>query len=183
MRLETPRLILRPFQDSDLESFVLYRCDPQVAMYQSWDVPYSQTQALEFIKAMKQTTPGVPGEWYQWAIELKLTGEMIGDCGFCVSLLDQKQAEIGFTLAPIHQHKGFATEAIAHLLNYLFTELNLHRISANCDPDNIASVRLLKRIGMRCEAHFHKSLWFKNQWTDELWFGILRSEWQSLQKN
>ena len=178
MKLETPRLILRPFADSDTAAFVAYRCEKEVAKYQSWDVPYPEKEAIAFIAAMKLAKPGILGEWYQLAIELKATGEMIGDCAFCVLADDGKQAEIGFTLAPKHQGKGYGTEAVKRSLDYLFTEYNLHRVRANCDPANTASVKLLQRVGMRCEGHFIKSLWFKGAWTDELWFAILRDEWR-----
>lgn len=102
MRIETPRLVLRPFEDKDTLPFVAYRCDPEVAKYQSWDVPYPETEAITFIEAMKRGTPGVLGEWYQLAIELLATGETIGDCAFCICADDERQAEIGFTLAPAH---------------------------------------------------------------------------------
>ncbi|QSJ15109.1 GNAT family N-acetyltransferase [Nostoc sp. UHCC 0702] len=177
IKLETPRLVLRAFQDSDLAAFVAYRCDPEVAKYQSWDAPYPEAEAKNFIEAMKQAKPGTLGEWYQLAIELKATGEMIGDCAFCIAN-DGRQAEIGFTRSQTHQKQGYATEAVTRLLDYLFTEHNLHRVIANCDPENIASAKLLKRVGMRCEGHFVKSLWFKGNWADELWFAILRDEWQ-----
>jgi RimJ/RimL family protein N-acetyltransferase len=73
---------------------------------------------------------------------------------------------------------GYGTEAVKRLLDHLFVEYNLHRVRANCDPVNIASVKLMQRIGLRCEGHFVKSLWFKNSWVNELWFAILREEWK-----
>ncbi len=97
---------------------------------------------------------------------------------FCILADDGQQGEVGFTLARSHQGKGYATETVTRLLEYLFTQHNLHRIRANCDPANIASAQLLERVGMRREGHFVKSLWFKNNWVDELWFAILREEWQ-----
>ncbi|MDZ8108994.1 MAG: GNAT family protein [Nostoc sp. DedQUE12a] len=178
IRLETPRLVLRGFQDSDIVAFLSYRSDLQVAKYQSWDTPYSEVEALKFIQSMKQSIPGVLGEWFQVAIELKDTGEMIGDCAFCILADDGRQAEIGFTLMRSHQGKGYATEAVTKLLEYLFTEYKLHRVRANCDRANIASAKLLERVGMRREGHFIKSLWFKGEWVDELWFAILGDEWQ-----
>ena len=90
---------MRPFRDSDLPSFLGYRSDPEVARYQSWDVPYGVDQAAAVIAEMKAKTPGVPGEWYQIAIELKPTGEHIGDCAFHIPREDPGQAEIGFTLS------------------------------------------------------------------------------------
>jgi aminoglycoside 6'-N-acetyltransferase len=177
INLETPRLLLRNFKSKDINTFITYRNDPEVAKYQSWEIPYPETAAREFIEYLQQTKPGTLGEWYQIAIALKTTDEIIGDCAFCILAEDGQQAEIGFTLSRQHQGKGYATEAVSCLLAYLFTEYKLHRIRANCDSENIASIRLLERLGMRREGHFIKSLWFKGEWVDELWFAILREEW------
>ncbi|HLO86817.1 MAG TPA: GNAT family protein [Nostocaceae cyanobacterium] len=176
MQILTPRLIIRNFQSDDIKTFIIYRNDPEIAKYQSWSLPYSEIAAQEFIEYLQQTTPGTLGEWYQLAVELKATGEMIGDCAFCILAEDGQQAEIGFTLARQHQGQGYGTEAVKSLLEHLFVNYHLHRIRANCDPENIASVKLLERAGMRLEGHFIKSLWFKGQWVDELWFAILREE-------
>ena len=176
-QLETTRLILRPFEDHDCEPFSLYRSDPMVARYQSWETPFTLEQAQKFIRAMKNQIPGQPGLWYQVAIELKSSAEMIGDCVFQRLAEDPLQAEIGFTLAIAYQGFGYATEAIECSIDYLFTELGLHRIRANCDPENAASKRLLQRVGMRLEGHFMESLWFKGYWANEDWYAILRQEW------
>ncbi len=177
LRLETPRLILRPFEERDIEPFSRYRSDPEVARYQCWEAPYSLDQAAWFVNEMKTRTPGEPGNWYQLALELKTTREMIGDCAFRRPPADKEQAEIAFTLATLFQGKGYATEAITRLIDYLFGELGLHRVWANCDPDNLASARLMERVGMRHEGRFLESLWFKGYWAGEDWFAILNREW------
>ena len=97
--LETPRLVLRAFQDSHIGAFLGYRCDSKVAKFQSWDAPYPKVEAIAFIKLMKQLIPGVLGEWYQLAIVLKAIGEMIDDCTFYILVDDGRQAKMGFTLA------------------------------------------------------------------------------------
>lgn len=177
IRIDTHRLILRSFEDRDIQPFSMYRSDLEVAKYQGWETPYSIEQAAAFVQEMKTTTPGEPGRWYQVAIELKSTDEMIGDVVFHRLLEDPAQAEIGFTLAREHQGQGYAAEAVSALLEYLFTELNLHRVCANCDPRNLPSTRLMQRLGMRHEGRFLQSLWLKGEWVDEDWFAILRSEW------
>jgi RimJ/RimL family protein N-acetyltransferase len=177
MILETERLILRPFRDSDLEPFLAYRSDPEVARYQGWDMPYTAEKAAEFIAEMKNSPPRPPGEWYQLAIELKANQRMIGDCAFCILAEDQRQAEIGYTLSRDYQGSGYGAEAVRRLLGYLFDELQLHRVRANTDAENTASARLLERVGMRREAHHIQSLWFKGRWSSEYWYALLRDEW------
>src|SRR5579859_7611941 len=82
--LETERLLLRPFQREDLDAFVAYRNDPEVARYQSWETPFTVRKAERLLDAMQRFTPGGPDGWYQVAIVLRQTGEMIGDCAFCI---------------------------------------------------------------------------------------------------
>ena len=176
-RLETERLVLRPFRDSDLPSFLGYRSDPEVARYQSWDLPYGVDQAAAVIAEMKVRTPGVPGEWFQIAIELEPTGEHIGDCAFHIPREDPGQAEIGFTLSRAHQGRGYATEAVECLLGHLFETLDLRRVVATCDARNAPSSRLLERLGMRREAHFVENLWFKGELGSELLYAMLKREW------
>jgi len=178
--LETPRLILRPFQDSDLEPFVAYRSDPEVARYQGWDAPYSVERATEFIAEMSHKQPAVQGEWYQLAVELKQGAPLIGDCAFHTLAHDARQAEIGFTLARQYQGQGHAAEAVTRLLDYLFRDLGLHRAVASCDVDNLASARLLERVGMRGEAHFVENIWFKGAWGSEYLYALLQREWADL---
>jgi len=79
-QLTTRRLLLRRFQDSDLEPFLAYRFDPEIARYQGWD-SCSRQEAIDFIREQQSVQPGTPGQWLQLAIELRETGELIGDCG------------------------------------------------------------------------------------------------------
>jgi aminoglycoside 6'-N-acetyltransferase len=175
--LETPRLILRPFQDSDLESFATYRSDPEVERYQGWKAPYSVDKAAEFIAEMKQKQPAIQGEWYQLAIELIHGIHLIGDCAFHILADDSRQAEIGFTLARKYQGYGYATEAVTRLLDYMFRDLDLHRVMATCDVENLASACLLERVGMRREGHFVENIWFKGNWGSEYLYALLQREW------
>src|SRR6266568_9440805 len=174
--LETTRLRLRHFRDSDLPLFMAYRNDPEVARYQDWE-GISEPEARAFIQEQKKIQPGVPGQGFQIAIELKATGVLIGDCYFTINQLDKRQAEIGFTLSRAYQGQGFATEAVSCFLNYAFLTFNLHRIIAITDCDNAASVALLERLGMRREGHFLQNVWFKGKWGDEYLYAILKEEW------
>jgi RimJ/RimL family protein N-acetyltransferase len=174
--LETSRLILRPFAETDLEPFVAYRSDPDVARYQSWTAPYSREDGLAFIAEMKDKAPGQPDDWYQFALELKARPGLIGDCAFHM-LPDCQQAEIGFSLAAAAQGHGYGAEAVSRVIDYLFDEFDLHRVSATCDVDNVASARLLERVGLRREGHFVENAWFKGYWSSEYSYAVLAREW------
>ncbi len=185
--LATPRLLLRQFRDSDLEAFLAYRNDPEVARYQGWNVPYACESALEFIAEMKAKQPA-PGEWLQLALELRssplslgerVEGEgLIGDVAFHLMKSDPRQAYLGYSLARAHWGQGYASEAVHALLDYLFGELNLHRVVAECDVENTASQKLLERLGFRREAHLVENIFFKGQYGSEYHYAILQREWR-----
>lgn len=179
LRLLSPRLLLRPLRRPDVERVVAYRSDPLVARYQSWDVPYTVSQAHSLLEEARHLPVGTRGVWCQLGLELRSTRELVGDIGFRVLADDTAQAEIGFTLAIAHQGQGYASEAALRLLRYMFEDLELHRVRAMCAAENEASARLLKRVGMRLEGHCKQASFFKGKWTDDLWFAQLRQEWQS----
>lgn len=177
--LKTQRLLLRPFQATDLPAFCAYRSDPEVARYQSWTAPYSLDQARAFLNEMRHAIAATPGAWVQIAVERQQEPGIIGDCAFQVLADDPQQAQIGFTFAPAFQKQGYAAEAVTRLLDYLFNDLHLHRVCATCDAENRASARLLERVGMRREAHLIENIWFKGAWGSEYVYAVLRSEWRS----
>ena len=181
-RIESGRLILRRFEDPDLAPFVAYRNDPEVARYQSWD-SFDEREARAFIQEMRSGQPGVPGEWFQFAVESKVTGGLVGDCALQVDGREPYRAEIGFTLAREHQGKGFASEAVSRLLDYAFDELGLHRVFAIADCRNKPSWALLERVGLRREGHFLESVWFKGEWSDEYLYAVLKDEWLGKRAN
>jgi RimJ/RimL family protein N-acetyltransferase len=177
-KLETARLILRPLGQQDVKVFSAYRSDPDDARYQGWGTPFTDEQAEVFIEQMKDVTPGEIGQWLQLGLELRSTGELIGDVAFQIIKDSHRQAEIGMTISASYQGKGFGAEAVTTLVDYLFHDLNVHRVIANCDPENISAHRLLENVGFRREGLFIESLWYKGYWVSELWFGLLEREWR-----
>ena len=175
MLIATERLVLRRFRAGDAENLAAYRSAPGVARYQSWDTPYSLERARYAIETMAAADPAEPG-WFQYAVELKAGRTHIGDVG--VNLNDNRmQAEIGYTIAPDRQGHGFATEAVRAVLERLFTVQGLHKVSAECDARNIASARLLEQVGFIREGLLREQTWIKNEWTDDLLYGLLADEW------
>ena len=172
--LESERVLLRRFTDGDLPPFLAYLNDPLVARYQTWE-SYTEQQATDVIEIQKSLDPGVPGQWFIFAVELKEAGALIGHVA--LKMQDQQQAEIGFTFSRDFQGKGLAYEAATRVLDYAFTRLGLHRVIAITDCANERSVALLSRLGMRREGHFIENIWFKGRWGDEYQYAILREEW------
>jgi RimJ/RimL family protein N-acetyltransferase len=174
--LSSDRLLLRPLRESDLSALCRYRSDPLVARYQSWTT-FTEEQGHQLITDQARRQPGVPGTWFQMAIEHKDSGHMIGDCGLHTLRDSPRQAEVGFTLAREHQGKGYATEAVACLFDYVFGKLRLHRAIAVTDARNGPAARVLERLGMRREGHFIENIWFKGAWGDEYLYALLHHEW------
>ncbi len=173
MRLTTERLVLRPFTAADAPAFAAYRSDPDVARYQGWEAPFSLADAEEFVREVGPADPTAAG-WYQFAVEAD--GVLVGDVGVGLHL-NLMQADIGYTLATAYQGRGYATEAVRRVLAHLFEERGLHRVSAECDARNERSARLLARLGFRQEGHRVRNTWMKGEWTDDLLFGLLATEW------
>lgn len=176
--LDSDRLRLRRFTPADLTTFVAYRSDPEVARYQDWDAPYPRADGERLISGLLGQHPDTAGQWFQFAVVLRGTGELIGDCASGTDANDPRQAEIGFTLRPEFQGHGYATEAARELLGYLFGARSKHRVTARCDARNAASVAVLERLGMRREGHLRESTWAKGEWTDDLLYAVLDREWR-----
>lgn len=183
MFLHTQRLLIRNFTNPDLEPFLAYRNDPEVAKHQSWSLPYPRSRAEHFIREMKDVHAPKQGEWLQLALELKETGELIGDVAFCIKEEDVRQATIGFTIASAFWQKGYAAEALTALLGYLFEDIDLHRVVADCDTENIGSWKTLEKLGFRREAHFVENLLINKKYTSEYYYGMLQREWRARKGN
>jgi RimJ/RimL family protein N-acetyltransferase len=175
--IETERLTLRPFRAEDLVAFAAYRREPEVARYQSWDTTYSKADAERFLAEQQGLVFGQPGEWVQLAAVERTTGVLVGDCAVRVLSDQAATAELGVTLAPEHQGRGLAYEALAAVIGRLFAEHGIHRIYAETDDRNAGVHRLLERLGFRCEARLVEADWFKGEWTTLRVFAILSREW------
>jgi aminoglycoside 6'-N-acetyltransferase len=177
LSLLTPRLLIRRFQAGDAETLAGYRSDPDVARYQSWTAPLSTGEAARLVRALADGDPTRPG-WFQYAVVERSRDVLVGDVG--VNRHENgMQAEIGFTLARSWWGRGYATEAVGRVLERLFAEDGLHRVSAECDARNEASARLLERVGFRREGRRRAHTWIKGEWTDDLLFGLLADEWRA----
>jgi aminoglycoside 6'-N-acetyltransferase len=178
-RLLTDRLVLRRFAALDAARFAAYRSEPDVARYQSWDAPYPVERAEAFIGWLAGRHPDEPGEWYQVAIAERSTPEvLVGDCGFRARVEDPAVVDVGFTMSPAAQGRGFATEAIGELLRYLFEDRVKHKVCADCDTRNDGSWRLLERLGFEREGQLRQSYREGPQWADEYLYGLLAQDWR-----
>lgn len=177
--LRTERLLLRFFTDDDLAAFHDMQSREEVVRYLDWG-PQSREQASERLERMKHLT-SFDGERaaIRLAVVLPESGVVVGDVSVWRMSDGHAQGEIGFVIHPDHQGHGYAAEACAALLEMGFAQLGLHRVIGRADARNVASKRLMERLGMRHEAHFRENEFIKGEWSDEVWYAILASEWQA----
>ena len=161
--LLTHRLSIEPLSRRDLDNFIAYRQDPEVAKYQSWDISYSQRQALELLESQSNVLLPSNGSWLQLAIHDQLTGELFGDIALHSLNNEGTSFEIGFTLAQVNQGKGIAKEAISQVIKYLFDEVGALSIVANCDHRNSSAIKLLLSLGFEQDRTKSWTEHFKNE--------------------
>lgn len=171
------RLYFRRLQESDAEEFFLYRSADEVTRYQPWE-PASLYEARDYICQNTQVPMNTQGQWVQLGFFRNSDDTLIGDCGIHFLREHVTQAEVGITVAPQWHKQGYGSEALVALIEFLFTDLNKHRVIASVDPVNLASVAMVEKVGMRKEAHHLRSYWFKGRWADDMIFAILHEEWQ-----
>lgn len=179
--LTTERLVIAMMRPHHAASFVVYRNHPDIARYQDWTVPFTAGMA-ERMMGDQSALDGLTGdEWVQLAIELRAcepTGIAIGDVA--VGIHDSgRQATIGYSISTGEQGKGYATEAVAAVIDLLFGEAGIHRIAASIDPQNVASRRVLDKLGFRFEGRSPLSVFVRGEWVDDDRFAVLETEWTS----
>lgn len=178
--LETDRLLIRRFTDDDLEAFLAYRNDPEVERWQGWSIPYARERAIEFIETMKVKDPSEPGGWLQLAIIIKDSGEFIGDCAYYLKKDETRTALVGCTIMQKYWGKGYAVEATRRIMAYLFNEMNIRRLTADTDVENVGSWKTLEKLGFRREAHFVENILFKGHFASEYHYAMLDREWKAI---
>ncbi|CAM4021543.1 GNAT family N-acetyltransferase [Kibdelosporangium persicum] len=179
-KIETDRLWLRVFTPADLDELYDIRSRPEVNRYlYSEAMSRAEVQAKLDERIAKMSRLDQPGDSLMLAVVRKDTGAMIGDVVLNWLPGEHRQAEIGYVLHPDHYGHGFATEAARPLLRIAFEELKAHRVIGRLDGRNAASGRVLAKLGMRQEAHFRQNEFVKGEWTDEIVYALLASEWRA----
>ena len=179
--IRTERLLLRPYALTDVDALYAYQRLPEVHRY-LYTEPRSRSQVEDLVaERAGRGTLTEAGHALTLVAELAETGELAGDCMLMWRSQDHQQGEVGYVFNPAYRGRGLATEAVGALLRLGFDGLGLHRIAGHLDARNAASARVLERAGLRREAHLVENEFVKGEWTDELIYAILRSEWAARQ--
>jgi RimJ/RimL family protein N-acetyltransferase len=174
--LKTERLTLRFPRPEDAGVITAYRNDPEVAALQDWRLPYDEQRARYLVARHEGMTDLEAGGHHQ--VMVVHDGEVVGD--LYVGIDEHGGvAEIGFTLARSAQGRGIAFEAASAVVDDLVERLGMHRIAAELAPENVASARLLERLGMTYESQTERSTWVRGQWLDSLRYGMSAEGWRA----
>ena len=173
------RLSYRAPNLEDLPAMVAYRSHPEFLRFYEAEV-FDEESCRELLQRFLDWQAEVPVRRQAFAVSEEPGGEVIGICTIRQEDAADPWAEIGFELAVGRWGRGYGKEMAEALLRYGFDELGLHRIQAHCVDGNDASARLLRGVGMREEGRLREKHQFKGRFWDEIWFGILRPEWEAL---
>ncbi|HLO47251.1 MAG TPA: GNAT family protein [Kamptonema sp.] len=172
--LETHRLILRKMTLDDAEDLFEYASDPEVARYTIWTPHQSVKDSKFFLHTVVGRYKNC--QLTDWGIVHKEDSKFIGTCGFTEWSLPHNRAEIGYALSQKYWRQGYMTEAVSAVIDMGFNRMNLNRIEARCTVENIASTRVMEKVGMKFEGILRQHLFTKGKYWDIKVYSILRQD-------
>jgi ribosomal-protein-alanine N-acetyltransferase len=173
--LQTPRLLLRKIRLSDSADIFGYASDPAVARYTTWP-PHPTVAATEaFVRELLQRY--ADGLVSPWGIVHRASGKLIGSCGFAYVMAWHGRGEIAYALSHDYWGQGLMPEAVRAVLAFGFETLRLNRIEARCEVENIASERVMQKVGMQLEGVLRQHAQVLGAYRDLKLYSILRDEW------
>lgn len=175
--MHTERLLLRPFEESDLQALHTMQSDEEVVRYLYHDVRSLDEVRVSLGRKMGSISIKGEGDGVTAAVILRDTGELVADVSLWLVSEGHEQGELGFVVHPAHQRKGYATEASRRMLEFAFMTMRLHRVIGRLEARNVASARVMEKLGMRREAHFIENEWVKGEWQSEFVYALLAEEW------
>ncbi|MGD7706533.1 GNAT family N-acetyltransferase [Microlunatus sp. Y2014] len=173
--LDTERLRLRPFIDADADALYALQSDPDAMRY--WDSPpWSDRAAIpRFFASCRQMSES--GSGVRVAIERTTEPGLIGWCTFNSWNPDFRSASLGYAISPTAWGRGYATESARAVLDWAFATLDLNRVQAETDTRNLASARVLEKLGFVREGTLRQDCIVNGDVSDTWVYGLLRSEW------
>lgn len=168
----TARLRLRPLRLADVREVFEYAKDPAWALFLPVPQPYEERHAEEFIAGR------ILAPWHEsphWALECE--GAVVGGQGLRIDA-QHRRAEIGYSLAPRLWGRGLTTEAAGAIIDAAFQEAELEKIVCRADVRNLASIRVMEKLGMRREGTLRRNRLHRGEFVDDAVYGLLREEWR-----
>ncbi|GAB3652431.1 GNAT family protein [Nocardioides korecus] len=177
--MHTERLLLRPPEDADVERLLSFRTRPEVTHWLIRPRIDPTTYAAELLRATREgddhDVVAVLGEEIVGTGWLGVRDGLVQDVG-ATDL--PREGRLGYALDPAYVGRGLATEMARALLDVAFGQLGLRRVTAGCYADNLASWRVMEKLGMRREQHGVADSWHAELgWVDGFTYAVLREEW------
>ncbi len=173
--IHTERLTIRLMRSSDTVALLAYRNDPEVAALQDWELPYT-ADMTGWLAEQDDLADLADQGWTQLAIDFG--GIPIGDLAICLDETGQ-QANLGFTLAREHWRQGLAREAALAVVGDLIERRGVVRVTGDCDPRNVASMRVLEAVGLVHSHNASASYRWRGQWTDTTYYAVTADQWRA----
>lgn len=175
--LATERLRIRPYRSDDLEPLLGMFGREEVSRYLNWEPMDREAATALLLRRVAQTRIEKEGDGLALAVAEAQTDRFVGEVVLRLLSDVSRQGEIGWSIHPEAQGRGYATEAAREMLRLGFEELHLHRIVAECDPRNAASIKVIGKLGMRREALHVDAMFLKSEWVGSMVSAILEQEW------
>ena len=176
--IQTDRLLLRWISAEDVDDFYAIYSNPEVMRY--WSTPplpdrnAASTLVREIHEGFKRR------ELLKWGIALRTDDKLIGSVTLFKPDFTHRRVEIGYALGRPHWGNGYMHETLNTLLTYAFDVLDFHRIEADVDPRNAASIRTLERLGFQREGYLRERWQVNGEIQDALFYGLLQSDWETV---
>jgi ribosomal-protein-alanine N-acetyltransferase len=180
--LETPRLRLRRFTEADVDDIWPVVSNPDFPKMMSWAAHTSRSDTLGYVQAINKGLEQNAG--VVWAIEHEQ--RVIGSIGldsmvFALRAWRIDRAELGFWLAPEHWNKGLMTEAGDAVMQCAFKTIGLHKVTVGCISENVASRRVIEKLGFRYVGRLEDDVWRDGKWHSHLRYELTAAEWPDAQ--
>lgn len=173
--IDTKSLHMRAFSIEDADHMHAIYTDKIVMQYWAFaaakNIEETRDLVLRDIKAAED------GLAIFWALELKATGKVIGKCTLWQISEANQRAEVGYILNRDYWRGGLMTQALTAMINYAFSSLGLHRLEADSDDKNVASLALLEKLGFEREGFFRERWLVNETWEDSVMLGLLKQDW------
>jgi ribosomal-protein-alanine N-acetyltransferase len=174
--LEAPRVRLRWLAESDVDALFRIFSDGPMMRYWSTMPMTDRAEAVDLLVRIHRQF--AERSAFQWGIERKEDGELLGTCTLFAFHRGNMRAEIGYCLQSPHWKQGYMREALAVLIDYAFRSLKLRRLEADVDPANASSLRVLERMGFLREGLLRERWNVGGVIADSVMLGLLAREWR-----
>lgn len=173
--IDTNRISLRWISEADVDDFFAIYSNPEVMRY--WSTP-----PLANREAAANLIEKIHADWkrraiLKWGIARRTDNQLIGSLTLFNLDFTHRRAEIGYALGRDHWGQGYMNEALMAVLRFAFEELDLHRIEADVDPRNTASIKAVERLGFQREGYLRERWQVSGEIQDAYFYGLLRREW------